>query len=1155
MTAKEGQWDKPVWEIEVARAIQKDEYTDAEIAKKLNSFDEESINELKSYPCLFAYESYLNKDVRFGRLKNIKKRSNKLRVDYELVEISQRVSSPKIEKLKLELDCATEGELNRTHWAVKDVDLLKVLIKAEILDENIDRDILDKLSGNVSVGSVNMSDKNFEWLKKQEFCPEVIKNLDINFLRKSIAPKATVSDWEYIRRCLKSKNAIYQKEKIAVTYEVAMNILGDIKKLTKFKDNFVFDLLQINGKSFGDSGVKQYLLISTPLFMLSFDDFSPIEVADNYYDVLTKVLTKYSGRQTITSDEFNSAIDENVEMFKTTPVKETAIRQLTIAGLLERQATPGEKINFQLDYSPGRLDFEEWLTQLFEYKFQIRNSENSSQITDVKPKVNNVFSINGYTDVVLKVLGMAADLRKNSKTPEDRISTNLLFSATLISGEPNDQRNSASAILDYLKEDYKSKSLLKTDMHSMDLMKLSSRYGINNRLIMALPVDEIDFEKLSIGSKFALDVALNKYARQISPGSKADLRHLVAALLFSEMPNHEMGIQKFIFKTTQINRDGLKNIFMDYISATRPKEFEAWRKILDSPAKGSDEKLKKKETVPIHPDDPTSDDKLQRRALAEVLFQRIEEILQYFHTEYNLSFRKRFKNIIISIWNLIFDGEENKEKKGAFLIHLNGAWGSGKSTFIGYLKDLMKRRTEKTPWVVVEFNAWQHQRLSPPWWFLINSVFLNALKDVFDWKLPSSWFRCLNLLVFEYFWRLRLRPFFAFGVVVFYGAFILFCFFPTINDFAQGLYKTVFHSTDSIAQNIDLAVKLIIGVGGLIFTWTNALATKSTKAAEKFIRSTSDPLEKLKDHYRKLVEKINLPICILIDDLDRCQAEYVVELLEGIQTLFRDMDVIYVAIADRNWLCASYAKVYQDFTEIIDSPGKPLGYYYIDKIFQLSFTLPPIGNEVKTKYWKTLISPDEVENVAQSKLSNLKINAKKIFSELPSSINIDDELNRRIEEVTTNQNEDIEYEKQALRNAAVSRFNEPDSIAKEIHILEKFVPLLEPNPRFMKRLVNEYSMDYSIDRLYGGNIKREKLALWAILKLRWPLLAEHFLKHPEDINLVDANNKNGIKAPKKLEPLFKDVQVINVIKGKVVKEVLDVQTIKKLNYSESDVSP
>jgi hypothetical protein len=267
------------------------------------------------------------------------------------------------------------------------------------------------------------------------------------------------------------------------------------------------------------------------------------------------------------------------------------------------------------------------------------------------------------------------------------------------------------------------------------------------------------------------------------------------------------------------------------------------------------------------------------------------------------------------------------------------------------------------------------------------------------------------------------------------------------------------------------------------------------------------------------------------------------------------MDVIYVAIADRNWLCASYAKVYQDFTEIIDSPGKPLGYYYIDKIFQLSFTLPPIGNEVKTKYWKTLISPDEVENVAQSKLSNLKINAKKIFSELPSSINIDDELNRRIEEVTTNQNEDIEYEKQALRNAAVSRFNEPDSIAKEIHILEKFVPLLEPNPRFMKRLVNEYSMDYSIDRLYGGNIKREKLALWAILKLRWPLLAEHFLKHPEDINLVDANNKNGIKAPKKLEPLFKDVQVINVIKGKVVKEVLDVQTIKKLNYSESDVSP
>jgi hypothetical protein len=140
--------------------------------------------------------------------------------------------------------------------------------------------------------------------------------------------------------------------------------------------------------------------------------------------------------------------------------------------------------------------------------------------------------------------------------------------------------------------------------------------------------------------------------------------------------------------------------------------------------------------------------------------------------------------------------------------------------------------------------------------------------------------------------------------------------------------------------------------------------------------------------------------------------------------------------------------------------------------------------------------------------------------------------------------------KQALKRAAVLKFNELDSIANEMHVLEEFSPLLEPNPRSMKRLVNEYSVDRSIDILYDGNIDRNKLAKWAILKLRWPLLAEYLLNHPSDIKLVETDVSKNRKIPKGLRSLFNDEQVVNVVKDKVVSGILDEQMIKQLNYSD-----
>src|SRR5919204_60121 len=87
----------------------------------------------------------------------------------------------------------------------------------------------------------------------------------------------------------------------------------------------------------------------------------------------------------------------------------------------------------------------------------------------------------------------------------------------------------------------------------------------------------------------------------------------------------------------------------------------------------------------------------------------------------------------------------------------------------------------------------------------------------------------------------------------------------------------------------------------------------SPRGAVAVLQRTRDPMGIVKRRFDFLIRRIDAPVAIFIDDLDRCRSDYVVELLEGIQTLFVTSQVTYVVAADRGWLCESYAKIYEDF--------------------------------------------------------------------------------------------------------------------------------------------------------------------------------------------------------------------------------------------------
>lgn len=118
--------DENAWEpgsviFDVARCIK--EYTDKDLIDRFIKLGLEEINEIKKIPCIFAYEDYCQKDASIGYITDIIVRQVGIKITYEKVEV---LSSEDLHKLQFELDIGN-WEFNRTHWAIKRVDLFKEL--------------------------------------------------------------------------------------------------------------------------------------------------------------------------------------------------------------------------------------------------------------------------------------------------------------------------------------------------------------------------------------------------------------------------------------------------------------------------------------------------------------------------------------------------------------------------------------------------------------------------------------------------------------------------------------------------------------------------------------------------------------------------------------------------------------------------------------------------------------------------------------------------------------------------------------------------------------------------------------------------------------------------------------------------------------------
>ncbi|MBN6040728.1 P-loop NTPase fold protein [Amycolatopsis sp. 195334CR] len=461
--------------------------------------------------------------------------------------------------------------------------------------------------------------------------------------------------------------------------------------------------------------------------------------------------------------------------------------------------------------------------------------------------------------------------------------------------------------------------------------------------------------------------------------------------------------------------------------------------------------VRREEFVSWLNDSPAVHDDLKRDALADVLAVRLKRM--------SLS-----------------------EPKPSFLVHLEGPWGSGKTTLLGLLSPKLADE-----FLVVEFDAWRHNRVDPPWWALLTALRQRVARDL------SGWGRTRLRLV-ETIRRVRRTggvPFLVSGllVAVVVAAAIL---------WLSPLWKTPKDVGDTArAATAIFAAITAIWVAGLVAS--RFLLWNSARGARRLEQIHTNPMQEVAEQFAWLVSRSKRRVVFFVDDLDRCSEDYVVDLLDAVQTLVRDApgkprkgqrSAYFLVAAHGNWLRRAYEVRYEKLAPAAEEPTRPLGYLFLDKLFQLSVPMPAIGTDAMSAYFNRILNIREPAPAAAAAEE-----AELVASQVERSSHVLDAM-RAWEGASPPVRE-------YTAPATAKKLAESESADLSEHALQKFAGLLHRNPRGMKRFVNTYSVLRATRTLEGVVVDSDALALWTVLRVRWPVLADYLERYPDSVGKSD----------------------------------------------------
>lgn len=128
---EEDAWEHRTYAYDRTRYL---EYTDDDLKAELRTLDVPTIERLKSFPTLFAYEGE-DGPVRVGYIRKIQPRAQDILIEYDFDQNVPLFTFSQLRSVLARIGLQGWG-MNRTHWAVKNDDLFDTLASAGLIDDS-----------------------------------------------------------------------------------------------------------------------------------------------------------------------------------------------------------------------------------------------------------------------------------------------------------------------------------------------------------------------------------------------------------------------------------------------------------------------------------------------------------------------------------------------------------------------------------------------------------------------------------------------------------------------------------------------------------------------------------------------------------------------------------------------------------------------------------------------------------------------------------------------------------------------------------------------------------------------------------------------------------------------------------------------------------
>jgi len=274
--------------------------------------------------------------------------------------------------------------------------------------------------------------------------------------------------------------------------------------------------------------------------------------------------------------------------------------------------------------------------------------------------------------------------------------------------------------------------------------------------------------------------------------------------------------------------------------------------------------------------------------------------------------------------------------KSRQIIGIYGEWGSGKTTFINMYLNLLGK--ENKDYYLIEFDAWRFKDDKNLW----KSFFLNILKNLKNIK------NSLNDPILE---EKRYTDFF--NRLCYSEDKIDFDFNNKQRIIGVIIFSMFFGFIANLFFEMPLVTILALFTPILALFISLLQIRRSRGPIDSFFEFEKE-LDKLKIELKNVTDK-NFPIAVIVENLDRVEPKYAIELLESIKTLFEFEDFTYFILCDPTILEKQIQEMYKTETLTAET--------YLQKIITIPFFLPPIETGNFEKYVKSLLKENDFNGI------------------------------------------------------------------------------------------------------------------------------------------------------------------------------------------------